>query len=158
MYEKQIDINGAQRTLVIVDTAASDDYVALRDYDCLHGDALLLCCDLQMQDSIENMEYKLSRFLYNSAEPKYVMISVNKMDLGVTGFSLSMQDVQRFANKHSIFDIVQTSVLDNTNVSEIFNKIASGAMNILVRNPKWISKLENGETILPQPKSKCSIN
>ncbi len=49
MYEKQIDINGTQRSLVIVDTAASDDYVALRDYDCLHGDALLLCCDLQIQ-------------------------------------------------------------------------------------------------------------
>jgi hypothetical protein len=86
------------------------------------------------------------------------MISVNKMDSGVIGFPLSMQDVQRFADKHSILEIVQTSALDNTNVAEVFNKIASGAMNLLVRNPKWIAKLENGKTILPQRKSKCSIN
>ena len=116
-----MDINGTQKRLIIVDTAASDDYLTMSEHDCFHGDALLLCCDLQMHESLKNMERKRKQFLHHSK--KCIMVAVNKVDLGLTGFQLSVQDVQRFANCYALLNVVQTSALNNIGVVEAFTKL-----------------------------------
>jgi small GTP-binding protein len=145
----------------IFNNQGPEEYSAMQDQYFRATDAVLLCCDLMDSSSIDEMRNKMENLLRAKdadVGTLPIIISVNKCDLGLTDANLSMDQVREFAEEYKIPQIIYTSALENTNVTEVFSELVAIYVNVLQRHPEWIQKLENGEPITTMPtKKKCSV-
>jgi GTPase SAR1 family protein len=121
---------------------------------------VILCCDLSDGKSLDELA-NFVELIRNIRQDCYtpMIISVNKSDLGLTGHPLSLEQVEMFAAMHNIGQVITTSALDNTNVKKAFEQVVVVLSDPVTMNPDWIKKLENGISILDQPKKKkkCAV-
>ena len=147
--------------LDILDTAGPEEYRVLTESYMRSADGIVLCCTLNYASTIGKVEEYMDMLInVRKQDPEAipVIISLNKSDLDTTGFEASMHDVQEFAKKYGIKNIMETSALRNSNVQELFEKIClmsvdnrhmtkQYCMEQVRQNPDWIRKLENGVSI-----------
>jgi small GTP-binding protein len=124
--------------------------------------AVLFCCDLALEYSLDEMRDKIDQLAHAKDEDPEnlpIIISVNKCDKGLTGHALSMEQVRQFAAEYKINTIMETSALDGTNVKEVFRELVLLTVDSFRRHPEWIEKIENGEpiTTITARKKKCNV-
>jgi len=125
---RKIEVDGKSITMGIWDTAGSERYESMSRIYYRSARAAAVCYDLTNKDSFEKVKFWVDELL-NNEENCIIYIVGTKVDLlqengGPISRPLPQKEVNAYAQsiKATIFE---TSAKNNTNVEELFNKIAS---------------------------------
>ncbi|XP_074644412.1 ras-related protein Rap1 [Tubulanus polymorphus] len=144
-YRKQVEIDGVQCMLEILDTAGTEQFTAMRDLYMKNGQGFLLVYSITAQSTFNDLHDLREQILRVKDTEDVPMILVgNKCDLEderVVGKDQGINLARQF-----MCAFMETSAKSKINVNEIFNDLVR---QINKKNPEKERK--------PTKKSKCSI-
>jgi small GTP-binding protein len=122
-YKFNINIDGTNCLLEILDTAGQDDYQSMLETWINFGSGFLLVYSIDDHDSFEEVKKKYEKITQIKAKEIYSCILVgNKCDLGADVRQVPLKEGEEFANSKGI-PFLETSALNKINVKESFIKV-----------------------------------
>lgn len=143
-YFKDMEFDGVQYRLYICDTGGMSDFSRLKRMAYLNTDVFVLCVDYSQRDGLRSSE-KWLQDLKKIKTP--ILLCLTKADLQKR---LDKEDIQSYANKHRIREVVSCSSANRRGLRQLFEMI--------VRQSTEGSLLERGYGCSCCGYSYCSYN
>ncbi|KNC55613.1 Rab11-1a [Thecamonas trahens ATCC 50062] len=132
--DKTLTVQGEKVKAQIWDTAGQERYRGITQHYYRGATGALVVYDISSADSFDNAEFWLKEVRKHSSQEIVILLVGNKSDLEERR-EVETAEAQAFAEEHQV-SFLETSALDNNNVSEAFTmcieeiyrrKVAAGA-------------------------------
>jgi small GTP-binding protein len=158
-YRTQIHIDGEMVHLKVVDEIGPNEYESVLEHCIKSANGIVICCDVSKKNSIDEIETRIQRIVRAKSldlQRIPVVIAVTKADIDSSEHETTIDQIREFANSQKIKYVI-TSARFGTNVNELFETITAMSSDVLLSNPGWVKRLENGEPIAKKEKKKCTL-
>jgi len=143
-YRKQVEVDGEQCLLEILDTAGTEQFTAMRDLYMKNGQGFVLVYSIIATSTFNDLSELRGQILRVKDTDSVPMVLVgNKCDL-VDNRVVSTEDGKKLATEFKC-DFMEASAKTNHNVDEVFNTLVR---NIARTEPKSGKKKGGGCLIL----------
>ena len=135
-YKVNMNIDGQECLLEILDTAGQDDYQSMIETWINFGSGFLLVYSIDDQESFNEVKKKYDKILaLKGKEPFSCILVGNKCDLDDTLRRVSKKQVEEFSKNKGI-PFLETSALNKINVREAFSKVVHDFLSITQEKQK----------------------
>ena len=123
-YSKDVAVSsGSNVTLSIIDTAGQEEYISLREQYYIKGDGFVLVYSIENKNSFNSLKTHREQILgLRTGRNSVMILAGNKSDLEQQRL-IPTEDGQKMADEWGI-PFIETSACKDTNVTELFSKIA----------------------------------
>lgn len=128
-YKKIVNINDVECQLEILDTAGQDIYQTMLESWIEFASCFLLVYSIDNEDSFTQVKQKYEKIVEKKGKQFFgVVIIGNKSDLDDNERKVKKEEAEMYASNIGV-DVIETSALNNINVTEGFLKVSEIYLN-----------------------------
>ena len=126
---KTINVNGVDLKLDIWDTGGSEKYKSLAPMYYRDAKAAIIVFDLTSRNSFQEADDWITEFKERGPPTALYFLAANKSDLQ-SSRQVSPQDIEDFAQSHQVNFYIETSALNGTGVTELFQELGQQLISL----------------------------